>query len=75
MLSLLTLFVTTILHACFFLAPLLSLTLNATVLLLIIVGYGLLTWNIYGTPRPQLQPRELGDHRRYDDLPHIQSVL
>jgi hypothetical protein len=40
---------TSILYACFFLSPLLSLALNATIFLLYIVGYGLLTWNIYGT--------------------------
>ncbi|ETI19338.1 hypothetical protein G647_09170 [Cladophialophora carrionii CBS 160.54] len=49
LLSLLSLFVTGILYTCFFLSPLFSLILNVTILILYIVGYGLLTWNIYGT--------------------------
>ncbi|KIW62972.1 hypothetical protein PV04_09856 [Phialophora macrospora] len=49
MLSLLSLFLTGILYTCFFLSPLFSLVLNVTILILYLVGYGLLTWNIYGT--------------------------
>ncbi|KAJ9605357.1 hypothetical protein H2200_010014 [Cladophialophora chaetospira] len=49
LLSLITLLLNTILYSCFFLSPLFSLVLNTTILVLYVVGYGLLTWNIYGT--------------------------
>lgn len=49
LISLISLLLTTVLYTCFFLSPLFSLVLNATILILYLVGYGLLTWNIYGT--------------------------
>ena len=49
LLSLISLLLTGILHTCFFLSPLFSIISNVTVFLLYIVGYVLLTWNIYGT--------------------------
>ncbi|KIX98347.1 uncharacterized protein Z520_05648 [Fonsecaea multimorphosa CBS 102226] len=49
LLSLLSLVLTSFLHTCFFLSPLFNLILNVTVFILWVVGYGLLTWNMYGT--------------------------
>ncbi|EXJ76328.1 uncharacterized protein A1O5_00836 [Cladophialophora psammophila CBS 110553] len=49
LLSLLCLFLTAFLHACFFLSPLFNLILNVTILIIWAVGYCLLTWNMYGT--------------------------
>ncbi|EXJ53891.1 hypothetical protein A1O7_09227 [Cladophialophora yegresii CBS 114405] len=49
LLSLLSLFFTSIIYTCFFLSPIFSLVLNVTVLILYLVGYTLLTWNIVGT--------------------------
>lgn len=48
LLSLISLFLTSILYSCFFLSPLFSLILNVTITLLWLVGYILLTWNMYG---------------------------
>lgn len=47
--SLLSLVLTGIIHACFFLSPLFNLTVNIVILLLWTVGLALLTWNMYGT--------------------------
>ncbi|OAL38621.1 hypothetical protein AYO20_02271 [Fonsecaea nubica] len=48
-LSLISLFLTSLVYTCFFLSPLLNLILNVTVFIVWLVGYCLLTWNMYGT--------------------------
>lgn len=47
--SLLSLILTGIIHACFFLSPLFNLAVNLVILVLWTVGLALLTWNMYGT--------------------------
>ncbi|OQV00556.1 hypothetical protein CLAIMM_06036 [Cladophialophora immunda] len=49
LLSLLSLFLTSFLYTCFFLSPLFNLILNVTIFIIWVVGYCLLTWNMYGT--------------------------
>ncbi|KIV95115.1 hypothetical protein PV10_02804 [Exophiala mesophila] len=49
LLSIITLIITSIFYCCSFLSPLFNLIINSTVLLVQIVGFGLLTYNIFGT--------------------------